>query len=277
MKALLLIPSCFALLLAVACGDDADLKSASNDAASSAGPAISNASASTLPFNERLIVTTNIELEVEQLRDVYDTISRTARDLGGFVAEARISEDEDDPTAFLRLRVPATRHDELLTAIRSVGDRGVQHEESKAVEVTSEYTDLASRLRNLQATESQYTQLLDRAQSIDEVLQVTGRLDAVRADIEQIRGRINLLDDQIGFATVSVNLFAPVAAATGLAPPLEVLVDAVETSVAVAHATLNGLIVLFVAGLWLIPAGTIALFIWKRLRKQFETLRTWFS
>ncbi len=270
------------LLFAVACGgSDADLAPArggSTGAAAATGPDLGKDSANALPLDEKLIVTTNIELEVEDVRGVYSTISQTARDFGGFVAEAQVSDDQDDPSAFLRLRVPASLHDEVLAVIRGVGSDGVKHEDSRAVEVTAQFTDLQSRLTNLEATEAQYQQLLDRAGSIDEVLQVTARLDNVRSDIEQVQGRLNLLNDQTGFATISVSLSSVAApAASNLAPPLEVLSTALETSLVVAHATVNGLIVILVAGLWLVPATLVALLTWKKLRRPLETLKAWFQ
>ena len=281
MKALLFVSSCL-LLFAVACGSDGDdsLSGGSGGAAATGaptGPDIGSTSANTLPFDDKLILTTNVELEVEHLRGVYDTISRTTRDFGGFVAEARIGDGEGDPTAFLRLRVPASLHDELLTAIRNVGDGGVKREDSRAVEVTAEYTDLESRLRNLQITEAQYRQLLESARSIDEILQVTARIDSVRGDMEQVQGRLNLLDDQTGFATISVSLSTLASATSSLAPPLEVLVTALETSLVVAHATANVLIVLLIAGLWVIPGGVAVMLIWKRFRRQFHAVWAWLN
>jgi hypothetical protein len=133
---------------------------------------------------------------------------------------------------------------------------------------------------NLRATEAQYQALLVRAGSIDDVLKVTAKLDEVRGDIEQLEGRIKLIEDQSEFATVAVHMtLPPVVAqpASGLQSPVRVLVDAVETSLTVAHAFLNVAVVLFVAGLWLVPALVIATLARRRLRRPVEAVKTWFG
>jgi Domain of unknown function (DUF4349) len=289
MKALLFTFVCLSVL-AVACGGE-EFGPESNSAGSSSGslavgpdvaPDASTDSATTssaLTAPDRLIVTTDIDIEVGALQEAYVDISGRARDLGGFVADAQRSAAEEQESAFLRLRIPAPRHEELLTALRNLPDANVTREESTAREVTAEYTDLRSRLTNLQATEAQYRTLLTRAGDIEDVLKVTAKLDQVRGDIDQTEGRIKLLEDQSDFATVAVRLRLPppVEARSGLASPLDVLVDAATTSLTVAHAALNVAVVLFVAGAWLIPATLIALLVRRRFRRQFAAVKTWFG
>ena len=287
MKALLLAISCL-VLLAVACGGkDLDTNNASSggsSAAGSAGPDTGPLQAgSALPsaqfLPDRLVITTNLDVEVNDLQLTYATIIGSDRELGGFVAEARFSDDEDEynGSAFLRLRVPATRHDEMVASLRRLADADVKREESAANEVTAEYTDLRSRLVNLQVTEAQYQEFVGRASTIDEVLKVTAKLDEVRAEIEQVEGRIKLIENQTDHATIAVRLSLPVATASsgGLSSPVEVLTDSLSTSLAVAHAILNLMIVLVVAGLWLIPAGLMVVLAGRLFRRQLEAFKGW--
>lgn len=296
MKALLLALSCLALL-AAACGGDSrfsdgggSVDSATSGGAAAGAPTAPDTAAqqqttTTTAADTKLIVTSTIDLQVDSLRDSYDTISRLAREAGGFVAEARLSESGDaSGSASLRLRVPASRHDDLVASLHGLDGATVKREDSNAKEVTAEYTDLQSRAVNLQRTEAQYQALLGRAGSIDEVLKVTAKLDSVRGDIEQLQGRINLLDDQSDYATVTVKLSLPpvVAApvedkAKGLPSPVRVFVDAMDKSFVVAHALLNVTVVLIVAGLWLLPAGVISILVWRRFRPQLERAVKWLT
>jgi len=78
-------------------------------------------------------------------------------------------------------------------------------------EVTEEFTDLQARLRNLQATEQRYLELLNKAASIDEILTVQDRLNGVRLEIEQATGRTNVLNNLTDFASITVQLSLPPA------------------------------------------------------------------
>jgi hypothetical protein len=77
--------------------------------------------------------------------------------------------------------------------------------------VTEEFTDLQARQRNLQATEQRYLELLNKAASIDEILTVQDRLNGVRLEIEQVTGRINVLNNLTDFASITVQLSLPPA------------------------------------------------------------------
>ena len=265
MKPLFLAAACAAALV-LACGSESsDIDSSSN--AGSAGGSVAGVAPDTgagatqadsaTAAQTKIVVSTEISVQVAELRDAYGAASSLARSAGGFVADSRIS-DGDDATAFLRLRVPAEQHDGVLASLRGLGDK-VTREQTTAKEVTAEYTDLQSRLVNLSRAEGQYQTLLDRAGSIDEVLKVTTKLDSVRGDIEQVQGRANLLDDQSDFATIALTLSLPppVAEKTGpggLPSPITVFVDAFEASLSVGHAVLNVSAVLLVVAIWAVPA-----------------------
>jgi hypothetical protein len=225
----------------------------------------------------RVIVNTNLTVEVGDLRDAYASASGLARAAGGYVAESRITTDDDAKGAFLRLRVPAEQHDGLLNALRGLS-ADVASEQTNAREVSAEYTDLQSRLVNLQRAEEQYQTLLGRAGSIDEILKVTAKLDSVRGEIEQVQGRANLLASQSDFATIALTLSLPAPAPapvadSGLPSPARVFVDAGEASLTVAHGVLNVVAVLAVVVLWAIPALAVFVVLRRPVTRVVEASR----
>jgi hypothetical protein len=255
----------FTLGLVISCGGSAELtRSPLND--TSAVPDVSSAAES------RIVITSAIDLEIDGVATAYTDVGALARSYGGYVAEARTGAGDGD-SAFLRLRVPAARHDDLVGSLRTLTGAKVLREGTNAKEVSEEYTDLQSRLRNLQASEAQYLDLLRRAESINDILQINTRLDGVRQQIEQVQGRLNLLTNLSDFATVNVNLTAP-PARLGTSSPLEVLQGAVETSLVVAAFALNFALVLAVAAAWLLPTGVAALIAWRLSRRQLRSVWT---
>jgi hypothetical protein len=112
----------------------------------------------------------------------------------------------------MRIRVPAAAYNSVIRELRGIASQ-VESEGSQATEVTDEYTDLEARLRNLQATEARYLELLGRAETIDEILTVQDRVNAVRLEIEQVQGRLNVLNDLSDMATISIELLLPPASA----------------------------------------------------------------
>jgi hypothetical protein len=227
-------------------------------------------------IERKVVITSSIELRVEDLHDAYIEAQAIAREAGGFVAESLLRGGDAGEASTIRLRVPASEHDAVVSRLRGLGV-DVASESQNAREVTEEYTDLASRLANLQRTEAQYQQFLARAGTLDEVLSVSGRLDAVRGQIEQTEGRIRLLDDLTDFATVNVSLVLPPAKAARPGP-LEVFAGAWDVSLDAALITANLLAVMLVLLLWALvvaPFGLLGVRFGRRLAPVARKIMDW--
>jgi len=224
----------------------------------------------------KVVINSTLRIEVEKLNDAYVQVSTIARRSGGFVAESSISGEASGGGATLRLRVPASEHDAVVSQIRDLGSRVVK-ESTNSREVTEEYTDLEARLRNLQRTEAQYQQFLGQAKTLDEVLNVSNRLDGVRGQIEQAQGRVTLLDNLSDFATINVALALP-ALNADRPSPLEVFVSAWNASTDVALALANVLAATLVLLLWLLvlaPFGLLGLRYGRRLAPVARRIIEW--
>ncbi|GAF87694.1 unnamed protein product, partial [marine sediment metagenome] len=124
-------------------------------------------------------------------------------------------------------------------------------------DVTEEFVDLQSRLKNLRVEEAQYQKILEKAWKIDEVLSVTERLFATREDIERIEGRIKYLEDLTSLSTIRVNLSEEpkIEIPTAEWRPLTTIKKAFRSSVRFFQGLVNVIIWL---AFYLIPLGILA-------------------
>ncbi|HEY7269451.1 MAG TPA: DUF4349 domain-containing protein [Dehalococcoidia bacterium] len=217
---------------------------------------------------QKVVVTTTLDLQVDKVADAYSSISRLARSAAGYVADSSVSGDGKSAIATARLRVPAAMHDEVVAGIKSLSAK-VNRESTNAREVTDQYTDLQSQLRNLQRNEAQYQTFLAQATTIDQVLNINTRLENVRGQIEQTQGRINLLGDLSDMATINVTLSPPAAPAPQLSvgSPLHALDGAWSFSRQFALFLASAAVVLAFVVLWLLPFGVLGLGGWRFGRK----------
>jgi len=171
--------------------------------------------------DRKIIRTATLELEVEAVGGAVQEVESIAVAAGGFVSRSSVfieepSElgEEDDvaprrtQTATVTIRVPAEVYASVMSRLRGIAEE-VKSEISEASEVTEEYTDLQARLRNLEATEAGYLELLTKAEEIADILIVQDRINSVRLEIEQVQGRVNLLDSLTDLATITVQLTLP--------------------------------------------------------------------
>jgi len=95
---------------------------------------------------------------------------------------------------------------EALERIRLESDRDPLSESTNSQDVTREYTDLQSRLRNLEAAEIQLTEIMGSAAKTEDVLNVYNNLVQVREQIEVIKGQIQYYDQSAALSAISVEL-----------------------------------------------------------------------
>ena len=158
------------------------------------------------PSSERMIVrNVNLSLSVGDIDAALAEIAQVATEFGGFVVSADSGESDGTRTGKASLRVSSDKLDEAVGRIKALA-RQVRRESRAAKDVTEEYVDQDARLRNLQATESQYLQVLNTAKSIDEILTVRKAVSEVRDQIERTQARLEYLRRSTDMALISVDL-----------------------------------------------------------------------
>jgi len=218
---------------------------------------------------ERMIVRTgDMSLVVEDVIQARDEIAQLAVGFGGYVVSSQISGQEQDRRGWISIRVPDETFDQVLSELRELAIR-VESEGTDSRDITEEYVDLQSRLKNAEATESQYLTLLEKATDVDDILRIYDSLSRVRAEIEQIKGRMQYLERTSSMSLITVRL-EPEASAKPLVRAgwnaLEILKSAVRGLTTFVQ-------VLGTVGLWLlifIPVwGTIlGIILWRRRKKR---------
>jgi len=154
----------------------------------------------------RMIVRTgDILLVVADVVDARDEIAQLAVRLGGYVVSSWISGEEEEMRGGISIRVPDDKFEPALAELRNLAVR-VTSESTGSQDVTEEYIDLQSRLKNAEATEAQYLALLEKAEEVEDILRIYDSLSRVRNEIEQIKGRMQYLERTSSMSLISVRL-----------------------------------------------------------------------
>lgn len=160
-------------------------------------------------ISERLVIKTGwLSLLVTDVRGSVEQITRFAEDEGGFILSAdvhKVKPESEQLIGLVKIKVPAERFAQIFERIKKLGLK-VTSENVSGQDVTEEYTDLQSRLRNLEAAESQLLDLMKRAGKVTEILEVQRELVGTREQIEQTKGRVEFLEKSAKMATITINL-----------------------------------------------------------------------
>lgn len=223
---------------------------------------------STPQISGKVIKTAYIELEVEKgdFQDVFFDISRLAEANGGFVSNSNTYSDEDgNPTSgSLTLRVEQTNFDSVIDKIKALGT--VRSIQMGGQDVTQEYVDLESRLRNLQAQEEVLLDLMAQSKDVSDSIEVQRELNYVQEEIEIVKGRMNYLDNMVSYSTIDVYLSEP----TPITPPSgSGFLDAIRRGARGALTVIKGILLVFIVSSPILAViGIILLIIWLSLRAR---------
>jgi len=187
------------------------------------------------PAAQRLVIkNAEVSLEVADVSDAEARIRARAEQLGGYVVSASTSGSGEYLSTAIVFRVPADRFEDALSGVEGLARR-VLSRSVGGQDVTEEFVDLGSRLRNLEATRDRLLDLLGRATRVEDALQVNQALTDVQGEIEQIQGRRQYLQQSAAFSTITAQL-------TPVPPPPTIIEENGWQPLAVAARALRGLV-----------------------------------
>lgn len=285
------------LFLSVACGSGSKVAGPStqpikvpsipgttSNAASSTGAAggaaqavtssdAARSSATTTNWDRKIIRNADLALKVTNVESMLATVRSITDSAGGVVFASSTSFNGDDQIATMTLDIPSGEFDRVVNALRAApGVKKVEREAITSQDVTGDYVDLQSQLRNLVATQTRLAALMDKATQLQDVLTLEQELSKVEGQIEQTTGRINYLDKRSSFSRVTLTLSPFVFAAHPSAQPGFDLANAVHdawaASLRFTGGILTGLVKAGVFLWWFWPLVVIAARVWHSRRQR---------
>lgn len=221
---------------------------------------------------DRLVIkNANISVVVDDPAQSMDDITALAEELGGFVVNSNLYQSTtptgiEVPSAGITIRVPADSLRDALEAIEKQAVRVVSQNQS-GQDVTSQYTDLQSRLRNLEDAEELLREIMASAKDTEDVLTAFHQLNNITEQVEVLKGQIKYFEESSALSAISVELIASAAEkpiTIGGWEPVGVAKDAIQSLITALQGLANVVIWLT---LYLLPIVlVIGLPIWYIVR-----------
>ena len=141
-------------------------------------------------------------LVVADIQASMDRVASIAADMGGWTVSSGRS---DDFSGQIAVRVPAEELDEAVALVRDTATE-VDFEVSESKDVTAEYYDSESRVRNLRATQEALLELLVQAEDAENALEIRKTLSDVQEELEVLLGRLKLLEETSAYSLINVTM-----------------------------------------------------------------------
>ncbi len=167
--------------------------------------------------SERLVIKqASMRVSVADPSQAMRSVMSMAESMGGYVVNSNQWNSVDSSgkayaQTSVTIRVPSERLDEAMQNIRAMAadaENGVLSESVNGQDVTSDYVDSQSRLRNLEAAEQQLVKLLESATDLQYTLEIFRELTNIRSEIEVLKGHIKYLEESAALSSIAVEFVA---------------------------------------------------------------------
>lgn len=156
--------------------------------------------------SQMLIKTGNIGFETGDVYQTREKVNSLVKQYNAYVS----SESEDyygsKINQYLTIRIPNKYFESFVDALCD----GIEHFDNKNIyvqDVTEEFVDTETRIANKKALEQKYITLLEKAHTIEDILEIEKEINYLREEIELAEAHLKNLSAQISYSTLDLYIY----------------------------------------------------------------------
>lgn len=148
------------------------------------------------------------------------------------------------------IRVPKDEFDLIKDELSTLGN--VTGSNTSAQNITSQFIDTESRLKTYEIEESRLLSMLEKAETVADMITIETRLSEVRYNIESLTSQLNNWQHQVDYSTISLSIYEVKELSPEVAIPRtlgEEIIDALSKTFKGLVSFLQDFLVFFIAAL----------------------------
>lgn len=213
-----------------------------------------------LKIEKKLIRNGSLEFKTNDVRQTKLEIEKFCKENNAYISNENENNLNDRIQYNQTIRVPAERFEQLVSKIESLATK-VENKNIFIQDVTEEFIDVTARLKTKRELETRYLEILNRANTVEEIISVESQIANVRSEIESMQGRLEYLKNQVTLSTLQISFYETIGTSFGFAGKFN------ESLKAGWQNLLSFIIVLITLWPFAIALG-LSLFIWRRKRNR---------
>ena len=167
--------------------------------------------ADAMPTDQKLIRTVYVDAETKSMTDLLNWMDGRVAELGGYYEQKSVYRrgSRDDGSYYhsgdFMIRIPAENLDQFVS---QVGQEANVTSTSETTEnVTLTYVSTQSRVQALETEQQRLLELLENAETMEDLLTIEARLTDVRWELENYASQLRVLDNQVNYSTIHLNVW----------------------------------------------------------------------
>ncbi|MBN2878096.1 MAG: DUF4349 domain-containing protein [Clostridia bacterium] len=154
-------------------------------------------------YSEKIIYNVNMGITVADPAEAAKLIKEQVSAIGGYVSSSYSYKNDDNSSYVnMQVRVPAKGLTDMTAFIESISE--VDYENMYTDNITESYYDTVARLEHEKLQAKQLEEIMEKAETIEDIITVRQELSAVQENIEVYEGRIRMWDSLVDYSTVDI-------------------------------------------------------------------------
>ncbi len=156
----------------------------------------------------KLIKTVNLTAETREFDKLIANVTERIESLGGYAQSVDISgnsySNTSERSAFIVARIPAEKLDFFVKGVED--ESNIVNKNESADDVTLEYADVEAHRNSLKIEQQRLNELLEQAETLENIIELENRLAEVRYEIESYESRLRTMDNMVVYSTVNLSI-----------------------------------------------------------------------
>lgn len=163
----------------------------------------------TAQVNRKLIRTFDMQIETKEFDAVFSGIQTKVQELGGYIEQSSLDGGSAYYSSYNRysnmtVRIPSDKLDGFIENVKE--NANVTYISESTEDITLNYVDVESRKIALETERDRLLELLEKAETVEDIITIEGRLSEVRYKLESYASQLRTFDNQVDYSTVHINI-----------------------------------------------------------------------
>ena len=158
--------------------------------------------------SEKLIRTVTMQLQTKEFDTLISYLNGKVAEFGGYIQSSQIFGNGMDSygyrSASMTLRIPQSKLDLFVSDVSETAT--VVRKSENAENITLRYADTEARLKSLQIEQERFLALLEKADTVENILVLEQHLTELRYEIESYASTLKLYDNKVNYSTVTIDV-----------------------------------------------------------------------
>ena len=159
--------------------------------------------------HRKLIKNVDMSVETENFDGLLANVNARVDQLGGYIESSNVyngsyTTNFRSRSASITARIPADNLDQFVTELADWSN--VIRKNEYVEDVTLTYVDLESHKKALQAEQESLLAMLEKAETIEDIITINSQLTSVRYQIESMESQLRTYDNKINYSTVYLDV-----------------------------------------------------------------------